>query len=311
MRGTSLIYSSHNRGNYIHDHFIAQRALRGNGSILFLPMSETVQNGSEMERQEFSWGTFRWFFDRYRGYGLNAFPFYWSSGLKKSDVDSLWHWLWSAEVVILGGGHSLTGMRRYKQLGAQFDGEWGKFGRLLHERRERGLLTVGFSAGADQLGDSLFRRTWGDEYDGKGFGLVRSTMATLHHEPSRNGDLAEAARKFPGNLVFGLPNDSGINHDWGRLPSGNIWQASEFIIDNSWDMPSDGFHIKTRQGAKIDHMYSDGRHWSFGGGDMLVRVESPDGRWRETWMRSGGSWIHYQSQRPSSFSSVQQILAAH
>lgn len=311
MRGTALIYSSHNRGKYLHEHFIVDRALRGNGKILFLPMSETVQNGSEMERQEFSWGNFRWFFDGYRQYGLDAFPFYWSSGLKKSDVDALWHAMWSAEVVILGGGHSVTGIRRYKALGHRFDGEWGKFGRLLHERKARGLLTVGFSAGADQLCDSLIRRVDGDEIDGPGFGLVRNTMVTLHHDAGRNGELRAAARKFPQNMAFGLPNDSGINHDWGVLPSGNIWQAYEFVIDNSWDIPNEAFHIKTRQGAKIDHFYRDGRHWSFDGGDMLVRVESQDGRFREAWIRSGGSWLHYGTQTPSRFGSAEQILASH
>jgi peptidase E len=311
MLGTALIYSSHNRGDYIHDHFIVQRAMRGNKTILFLPMSETVQNGSELERQEFSWGTFRWYFDFYKKYGLDAFPFYWTSHLDKRDVDQLWHWLWTADVVILGGGNPRTGMRRYKALGHRFAGEWGKFGRLLHERRARGMLTVGFSAGADQMCDSLFARSQGDEYDGGGFGLVRNTMVTLHHESSRNGDLAHAAYKFPHNMVFGLPNDSGINHDWGVLPSGNIWQVYEFVIDNSWDLPRDQFHIRTRQGAKIEHFYNDGRHWSFSGGDLLVRVESPGGGWREAWMRVGGNWRHYESQSASSFHSVEQILAHH
>jgi hypothetical protein len=274
-------------------------------------MSETVQNGSEYDRQEFSWGTFRWFFDYYRKYGLQYFPFYWSSHLRQQDVDTLWHHIWNAEVVILGGGHSLTGIRRYKQLGAQFAGEWGKFGRLLHERRRRGLLTVGFSAGADQLCDSLFRRTWGDEYDGGGFGLVRNTMVTLHHEPDRNGDLQYAAHRFPHNFVFGMPNDAGINHDWGTLPSGNIWQVYEFVIDQSWDLARDQMHIKTRHGAKIEHFYNDGRHWSFGGGDLIVRVESQDGNYRQAWMRIGGRWMHYWSQQPTFFNSVEHILANH
>jgi hypothetical protein len=313
MRATAFIYSSHDRSNWIHDHFIVQRALGGwaNKQILFLPMSETVQNGSELERQEFAWGRFRYFFDHYRRFGLEAFPFFWSSNLSKHDVDVLWHHLWHAEVVILGGGHPRTGIRRYKELGHRFDGEWGKFGRILDERRKRGLLTVGFSAGADQLCDSLFNRTWGDEYDGGGFGLVRNTMVTLHHEPSRNGDLWEAARKFPQNMVFGLPNDSGIDHDWGFLPSGNIWQVYEFVIDQSWSDPSDHFHIKTRQGAKIEHIGHDGRHWSFGGGDLLVRVESGDGRFREAWMRSGGEWRNYWTRGPSRFHSVESILANH
>jgi hypothetical protein len=311
MRATAFVYSSHDRCNYIHDRFIAQRALRGNKQILFLPMSETEQNGSELERQEYAWGTFRWFFDFYRQYGLQASPFFWSSGLRKSDVDLLWHRLWNDEVVILGGGHPRTGMQRYKELGARFDGEWGKFGRLLHERRERGLLTVGFSAGADQLCDSLFRRTHGDEWDGPGFGLVRNTMVTLHHDASKMDDLAYAARKFPHLRLFGLPNDAGIDHDWGYLPSGNVWQVYEFVIDQSWDEPRDQHHILTRRGAPIDHVYSDGRHWAFRGNDLLVRVESRDGTFSEAWMRSGGSWLHYGTQTPSRYGSVEEILACH
>jgi hypothetical protein len=311
MRGTALVYSSHDRSNFIHDHFIAQRALQGNGQILFLPMSEPPQNGNELERQEYSWGTFRWFFDKYRSYGLNAFPFYWTSSLSKYDVDQLWNHLWDAEVVILGGGMSSTGMERYKDLGARFDGEWGKFGRILHERKARGLLTVGFSAGADQLCDSLFRRAWRGDWHGLGFGLVRNTMVALHHESGNNGDLAYAAQKYPHNRVFGMPNDSGINQDWGHLPSGNIWQVYEFIIDQSWDEPSEQFHIKTRQGAKIEHVYPDGRHWSFSGGDLLVRVESQDGQFQQAWMRSGGQWLDYWTQQPTFFNSVEHILANH
>lgn len=311
MRGTALVYSSHNRGEYLHDTFITERALAGNRRILFLPMSETVQNGSELERQDFSWGTFRWYFDRFRHRGLDAFPFYWTSHLKRSDVDALWYALATAEVVILGGGHSLTGFRRYKELGHRFDGEWGKFGRLLHERRARGLLTVGFSAGADQLCESLSRRVWGDEYDGHGFGLVRNTLVTLHHGPDRDGDLAHAARALPDHMVFGLPNDSGILHDWGVLPSGNIWQVYEFVIDRSWSLPRDEFHVRTRHGARIDHFYPDGRHWGFGGGDLLVRVESPDGRYREAWLRSGGAWLHHATQQRSRFGSVEHILGSH
>jgi hypothetical protein len=112
-------------------------------------------------------------------------------------------------------------------------------------------------------------------------------------------------------MAFGLLNDSGIHHDWGTLPSGNIWQVYEFITDQSWDMPRDYWHIKTRQGARIDHVYSDGRHWGFDGGDTLVRIESPDGRFREAWMCVGGQWRHYWTQRPSRFHSVEHILASH
>lgn len=311
MRGTALVYSSHNRSPYLHREFIVERALQGwNKRVLFLPMSETVQNGSEYERQEFSWGTFRWYLDQFRQHGLDPVPFFWSSSLKRSDLDVFWEMLWSSDVVVLGGGHSATGIQRYKNLGWAYDGEWGKFGRILHERRERGLLTVGFSAGADQLCESLHRRVW-DEYDGKGVGLVRNTLVTLHYDPSRRGELATAARRFHDHMVFGLPNDSGINHDFGTLPSGNVWQVYEFITDNSWPIESDAFHIRTRFGAKIDHVYHDGRHWAFGGGDALVRIESPDGRFREAWMRTGGQWLHYRTQQPTMHHSIEEILARH
>ena len=89
MRGTALVYSSHDRSPYLHREFIVERALQGmrNKRILFLPMSETVQNGSEMERQEFSWGTFRWYLSQFRQYGLEANLFLNPGELVKVDED--------------------------------------------------------------------------------------------------------------------------------------------------------------------------------------------------------------------------------
>jgi peptidase E len=313
MKGTALVYSSHNRGHYLHDHFIVQRALRGqdNRRILFLPMSESVQGNNEQARQEFAWGNFRWFFSQYDQYGLEYLPFYWTSSLRYEDVETLWHYLYTSEVVILGGGHSMTGLYRYKELGERFAGERGKFGRILHERKARGLLTVGFSAGADQLCENTFRATYDQRSDTRGFGLVRNTMVTLHHDPSRNDELQDAALRFRHDRLFGLPNDAGLNVDWGTLPSGNTWQVYEFVIDNSWDDPSDGFHIRTRSGAKVEHFDPNGRHWSFGGGDYLVRVQSPDGRYDEAWMTSGGLLLNYWTRHPSRYSSISDVLASH
>lgn len=309
MIGTALVYSSHDRGNEIHDKLIVQRALRGNRRVLYLPMSEAPASGDDYERQQYGYSRFEWFFRFYDRFGLDYAPFYWSNGLRKSDVDHLWYRLATDEVVILGGGSPPLGMQRYRALGERFDAERGKFGRLLHERKARGLLTVGFSAGADQLCEHLFRTVWGMPGDNKGFGLVRNTLVTLHHEPSRNGDLAAAARAFGHFMVFGLPNDAGLNSDWGVLPSGNIWQVIEMVIDTTWDEPSDAHHIKTRFGAGIEHVGADGRHWTFRDGDVVVRVQSPDGRLDEAWMTSGGRLLHYASREPSSFSSVEQILA--
>lgn len=311
MRPTALIYSSHNRGDHIHNDLIVQRALAGNKRILFLPMSEGIQNGSELDRQEYSWGTFRWYFDFYKKYGLDYFPFYWSSGLKKSDVDQLWHQLWTAEVVILGGGNTRTGMQRFRQLGAQFDGDGEKFSRLLHERQQRGLLTVGYSAGADQLCEYVLSAAFRQLRDPRGFGLASQVMCTLHHEASRNEDLYVMARQFPQCMVFGLPNDSGLAVDQGWLPSGNRWQVIDFVIDNSWSVPNEAYHVKTRFGAKIEHLYADGRHWAFNGGDRMIRVMSPDGRHQDAWCTLGGQMFHHGTQRPSRFHNTEHILAEH
>ena len=306
MNGTVFVYSSHDRGHYLHDRFLARRALGGwaNKRIVFLPMSD--------DAQEFSWGNFRWFFDRYAHQGLEYFPFYWSPHLSKGDVDQLWHQVANAEVLVLGGGHSLTGLDRYKELGARFDGEWGKFGRLLHERQARGLFTVGFSAGADQLGQRLFRDTYSKPGHNEGFGLARNVMVKLHHEPSENGDLRWAAMKYRGERVFGLPNDSGLHVAQGVLPSGNLWQVIEFVIDNSWDAPQDAHHVKTRHGAKIEHFYPDGRHWSFGGGDHLVRIRSSDFAFDESWIvPAGGGVIHYGTHARDGYAGIDHLLAAH
>jgi peptidase E len=313
MRGTALLYSSHNRSEFIHNHFIVQRALRGrdNKRILFLPMSAMPRGGDEYERQDYEWGTFRWYFDFYERYGLEVVPFFWSSHFRKQDVDALWHHLWTSEVVILGGGHSRTGMWRYKNIGERFDGEWGKFGRLLHERQERGLLTVGFSAGADQLAEHCFAHTHSPGMDTDGFGLVRNSLVRLHHDSGDNGDLAEATWRHPHLVAFGLPNDSGIYVDQGVLPSGNRWQVIEPVIDASWDLPRDQYHIKTRQGAGVEMVAAGGRHWSFHGGERIVRIQSPDNRFHELWIDGGHGLTHFWSGRPSSYRSIEHVLASH
>lgn len=313
MKGTSLVYSSHNRCRLIHDHFIVERALRGedNKRIVFLPMSETPQNGNEMERQDFAWGNFRWYLSQFARFGLEYVPFFWTSGMRQEDVESFWHQVYTCEVLILGGGHSVTGLHRYKDLGARFASEPGKFGRLLHERKARGLLTVGFSAGADQLCEYIFRRSYDSHTDTKGFGLVRNTMITLHHDPSRNGDIRNCAVNLGNMRVFGLPNDSALNTDWGVLPSGNIWQVYEFVLDRTWDIPNEQFHIRTRHGGLIEHFDPEGRHWGFDAGDHLVRIQSPDGRYDEGWIIAGGSALNYWSRSPSRYSSIAEILASH
>lgn len=311
MHGTALLYGSHSRSPYIHGHFIAERALNGWAAhrILFLPMSTP-----DPMRQHGSWDDYRWFFEQnYGGRGLELVPFYWSDNLQKSDVDELWRLMWDSEVVVLGGGYSTTGIERFKHLGERFDGEWGKFGRILHERAARGLLNVGFSAGADQMAQYMFRKSWNMPGNNDGFGCARNVMVLMHYEKSEFGDLCAAASQNPHCLVFGLPNDSGLYLDQGALPSGNLWQRIETVIDESWDNPNDQFHIKTRQGVRIESAYSDGRQWVFNGGDQIVRIQSPDLKFHEVFVKpsSGGPLLNYWTQKPSNFDSIESVLASY
>jgi hypothetical protein len=311
MKPTALIYSSHNRSELIHRHWIIERALEShhNKTIFFLPMSMR-----ERHQQEYAHGTFDWYFRKFEPYGLRHSTFFWSPHLRREDVDMLFTHLYHDQVVILGGGNSELGLERYKQLGERFYGDRDKFRRVLHERQERGLLTVGFSAGADQLAHLLSAVIEEPEEvdDADAFALARNVMVTLHHERGRERELQLGARRFPHFMVFGLPNDSGIAVSQGQLPSGNTWQVIDFILDTTWDLPKDAWHIKTRMGQKIEHYYADGRHWSFNHGDRMVRVISPDGHWHDAWVITHGQHIlHYATQQPTFFHNVEHILRSH
>lgn len=312
MLPTALVYSSHDRCNYIHNDWIVQRALAGNKQLLFLPMSEREVDGDEYRRQRFSWGTFEWYFRYYKEYGLNAFPFYWSRGISRDDVDLLMEYLWSAEVVVLGGGTPHVGRDRFRFLGAKYYNEPGCFGRILHERQARGLLTVGFSAGVDQLCQFMSVGSYYWLPDETGFGLARDVIAISHFEYGREENLSELANRYQHCLVFGLPNDSGLAISDGRLPSGNLWQVIHFIIDNSWDRVRDQWHIKTRQGMKIQHNYADGRHWAFNGGDYLVRIQSPDHSFCEIFtVPVWGPVKNYWTQAETHYQNVEHILSSY
>lgn len=307
MRPTVLVYSSHDRCNYIHREFIVQRALESwdNKTLLHLPMSQQTRGG-----QEYDFGCFRWYYEQFRRYGLEYYPFYWSDNLSREDVDTFFHMLWHCQVVVLGGGNSSIGLGRYKHLGGMYYNDRDLFRRILHERQDRGLMTVGFSAGADQLCEYLSSVVDYDMDDPYGFGLAKNIVTTLHHESGREGSIKKLALSFHHCMAFGLPNDSGLGVDQGWLPSGNIWQIIWFITDNSWDVPQDQWHIKTRMGEKIHHFYCDGRHWAFNGGDMMVRIMSPDNTWQKaTIITNNGSFIDYWTQQPSHYYSIEQILA--
>jgi len=309
MFPTALIYSSHNRCEEIHRWWIVERALKDphNKTVLYLPMSMGSQDS-----QDYSWGTFRWYFDFFKKWGLEPRNFFWNDHMSKADVDLLFDWLETTQVVILGGGSSMLGRQRYEALGERYYGDSSLFERILHERQDRGLLTVGFSAGADQLCSYMMGAVEADLHDIRGFGLVHNVLTTLHHEWGREGSLKYAAGRFPHCAVFGLPNDSGLAVDQGFLESGNIWQVIEFIIDTSWDIPNEAFHIKTRQGLDIEHYYPDGRHWTFHHGDRMVRVMSQDNQFHGAWiLRANGQIVDYWSQNNSLYPSIEAILASH
>ncbi|MDQ7825033.1 MAG: hypothetical protein RDV48_19690 [Candidatus Eremiobacteraeota bacterium] len=306
MKPTALIYSAHDRCEYIHRSFIIERALQSwhNKTLMHLPMSQRSRAS-----QEWDYNNFRWYYDRFGQWGLQYFPFYWDDHLRREDIDLFFHLLWSSEVVVLGGGNSSLGLGRYKALGDWYYNDHYLFERILHERQDRGLLTVGFSAGADQLGQYLCEVASSHLHDPHGFGLARNVVTTLHFEHGREGEIWHLAGNLPHCMVFGLPNDSGIGTHQFYLPSGNIFQAIWFITDNSWDVPQHQFHIKTRQGVKIQHVYNDGRHWSFNGGDMMVRVMSQDNLYQDiTVITNQGQYIDYWTQWPSEYHSIEQIM---
>jgi len=307
MRPTALIYSAHDRCEYLHREYIIERALESwdNKTLMHLPMSQKTQ-----ANQEWDFNNFRWYYQGFARYGLKYTPFYWNDNLRREDVDTFFHMLWHSQVVLLGGGNSSLGLRRYKQMGQLYYNDRDLFRRIIHERQDRGLLTVGFSAGADQLGEYLSSSVDYDLEDPYGFGLAKNVVTTLHHERGRESEIYRLARHLPHCMAFGLPNDSGIGVDQGYLPSGNIWQIIWFIVDCSWNVPSHQWHIKTRQGVNIEHYYNDGRHWTFNGGDMMARVMSPDGHWQTaTIITNKGNMFDYWSQHPAWYSSIEDFFA--
>lgn len=308
MKPTALVYSSHDRCDYIHRQYIVERALKSwdNKTILHLPMSQKSQG-----QQEWDYGNFRWYYSMFEQYGLQHAPFYFNENLRREDVDIFFHRLWHSQVVVLGGGNSSLGLSRYKAMGAIFYDNPGLFEKVLHERQERGLLTVGFSAGADQLCEYLSSCVDIDLPDPHGFNLLKNVVTTLHHESGREGEIYRLATNLPHCAAFGLPNDSGVAGDLGFLPSGNIWQVLWAIEDRSWDVPHDQWHIKTRAGAKIMHVYPDGRQWAFNGGDMMVRIMDGAGKPIDsTIITNNGQFIDYWTQGPSAFSSIEEILSS-
>lgn len=262
MKPTELVYSSHDRCEYLHREWIVERALEGGGNraIFYLPCSSPSRGD-----QEYSWGTFSGYFERFRERGLEARHFYWSEETTREDAALFFRWLEESRVVLLGGGMTTTGLERYLDFGRRLDGDAGRFERVLRERQAQGLFNVGFSAGADQLCE------WSCDGDVRCLGLIERVIVQLHYGPEHAGRVEGLARRHPDCFVVGLPNDSGIAVTQGRTPGGVRWQFIRFVTDESWDRPEDQWHIKTRQGVGIEYRGSDGRDWRFGGGDVMLR----------------------------------------
>ncbi|MFC1745517.1 Type 1 glutamine amidotransferase-like domain-containing protein [Candidatus Riflebacteria bacterium] len=311
MHPTAFVYSSHNRCEYIHRWWIVERALKShdNKTILYLPMSEGGNSGAFGTPQQFGWGKFEWYLNFFAQYGLQAYPFYWNDAISREDAETFFKMLSDSEVVILGGGNTYTGMSRYKAMGDHYFGDYNLFKKVLHDRAKRGKLTVGFSAGADQLCEILSGHIFSDLNYPEGFGLAHNIIVTLHHDGENKHTIYSGAQKFPHCMVFGLPNDSGLGVSQGYLPSGNIWQLIDFVTDNSWDIPQEAFHIKTAMGVGIDHYYNDARDWTFRGGDRMARVMSPDSRWQEAFIFTAhGHCFHYGSQSSAGFGNPEEVF---
>ncbi len=304
IKPTALIYSSHDRCEYLHRQWIIDRALEShdNKTIIYLPLSMVKQND-----QEYSYNTFKWYFQQFEQYGLHHEVFHYNQEVTKEAVEILFEKISNYQVVILGGGRTTTGFEQMNNLGVIAGGDYRMIKELFHKRQREGKLTVGFSAGAMQLADA--------NYEGyhEPYSLINNVLATLHHEESRNNELYNLAKRYPHCLTFGLPNDSGIAANQGYLPSGNKYQILQLITDKSWDKPEDQFHIKTRYGQGIEHIYADGRHWKFLGGEIIIRVFSPDYTFQGTWIIQPNSNVvwDYWSQSPSIFHNIEHILNSH
>jgi hypothetical protein len=301
VKPTELVYSSHDRCEYLHRRWIVERALESadNKTILYLPCSSPSRGD-----QEYSWSTFSGYFDRFREWGLEPRHFYWSEELRREDAELFFRWLEGSQVVLLGGGMTTTGLERYADFGRRL-GDPERFVRVLRERQARGMYNVGFSAGADQLCE------WSCDGGVRCLGLIERVIVQLHYGPEHAGRVERLARTYADCFVVGLPNDSGIAVTQGRTPRGSRWQFIRFVTDESWDRPQDGFHIKTRQGVGIEYRGPDGRQWKFNGGDVMLRVlrdGEPQGEAFVAGPHYPG-WIDFRTGEPTGVEDHARLIA--
>lgn len=312
LEPTVLVYSAHGAPWRIHGELLGRRALAhpGDHRLLYLPVSEPPRGGDEMGSQHFSWGRLAPTFHALGAEGLEPAPFFFSSALTRKDAATLFDWVDQVPVVLLGSGITPLGLWRLKLLGSQFWGDEHLFARLLARRQARGLLTAGSSAGAKQLCSVLGTRGESRTFR-EGFHLARDVAVEVHYEGRWARSLRRSAARKKRCFWFGLPNDSALAVSSGRLAPGLEWQLIRFVLDTSWDAPRDHWHVKTRQGMKIDHFYPDGRHWAFNDGDAMLLVKRRGNRhFRHAWMASAGRILDYTSQHELPFPDLGAVLEA-
>ena len=227
----SSMYDSLRECRVIHGEWIVRRALSAgaDATVVYLPMSNDEEHGQSQQQTA---EAFLRLFEQTAPQMRVKVP-YWRSGFSGEEIEHMFRDFETCEVLILGGGTSALGLARYREIGVTGFRDAGRFRRTLEARLARGRLTVGFSAGAEQLSSSL---TGVLEYEGRvepGFALVRDLIVAVHFEPRRAGALRRAQELHPGHQVLALPNETALGICQRELEDGRVWQLIEVIVDPS------------------------------------------------------------------------------
>jgi hypothetical protein len=260
----SSMYDSLQGCRHIHGDWIVRRALNAkqNPTVVYLPMSNDEDHG--MSQRETSEAFFR-LFQRGVALGLRPSVHYWRQDLGRREIRQIFQELETCAVLILGGGSSALGLTRYCGLGRTGFGEPARFKRLLETRHAQGKLTVGFSAGAEQLSTSLMGTLEYEDRLQPGLGLIQEIMVSVHYSPERADVLGRAQKLHPGCQIFALPNETGLGICQRTRADGKVEQWIEVIIDPSVD-PSKPY---------ITHVDANGRTWEHSHGVRIKRVIDP------------------------------------
>ncbi len=249
----SSMYDSLQKCRIIHGEWIVRRALsaRADPTVVYLPMSNDEEHGQSQQQTS---EAFLWLFEQAAPQLRVKVP-YWRSGLSGEEIERMFHDFETCEVLILGGGTSALGLARYREIGVAGFGDSGRFRRTLEARLARGRLTVGFSAGAEQLSSSL---TGVLEYEGRvepGFALVQDLIVAVHFEPRRAGVLRRAQKLHPGHQVLALPNETALGIRQRELEDGRVWQLFEVVVDPSASRSTPFVTHLDHQGGVHEHSH--------------------------------------------------------